>query len=95
MVKRRAYEDGADMTIRVMEMQGDGVPDNPGSQSGEPVKNWYDKKQQHQVLDYPATLSLPLDGGLQERCKAAAETQIALQGQMLANKRLDFELIVT
>ena len=39
-----------------------------------------------------ATLSLPLDGGLQERCKAAAETQIALQGQMLANKRLDFEL---
>ena len=39
-----------------------------------------------------ATLSLPLDGGLQERCKQAAETQIALQGQMLANKRLDFEL---
>ena len=28
----RAYEDGQDMTIRVMEMQGDGVPDNPGSQ---------------------------------------------------------------
>ena len=26
----RAYEDGADMTIRVMEVQGDGVPDNPG-----------------------------------------------------------------
>ena len=29
---------------------------------------------------------------LQERCKEAAETQIALQGQLLANKRLDFEL---
>ena len=27
----RAYEDGADMTITVMEMQ-DGVPDNPGNQ---------------------------------------------------------------
>jgi len=27
----RAYEDGADMTITVMEMQPDGVPDNPGS----------------------------------------------------------------
>ena len=39
-----------------------------------------------------ATLSLPLDGGLQERCKQAAETQIALQSQLLANKRLDFEL---
>ena len=39
-----------------------------------------------------ATLSLPLDGGLQARCKQAAETQIALQNQLLANKRLDFEL---
>ena len=37
-------------------------------------------------------MSFPLDGGLQERCKQAAETQIALQGQILANKRLDFEL---
>ena len=27
-----------------------------------------------------------------QRCKQAAETQIALQGQLLANKRLDFEL---
>ena len=27
----RAYEDGQDMTITVMEVQGDGVPDNPGS----------------------------------------------------------------
>ena len=25
----RAYEDGQDMTITVMEVQGDGVPDNP------------------------------------------------------------------
>ena len=39
-----------------------------------------------------ATLSLPLDGGLQERCKNAADTQIALQQQMTANKRLDFEI---
>ena len=29
----RAYEDGADMTIIVDEIQGDGVPDNPGSGS--------------------------------------------------------------
>ena len=39
-----------------------------------------------------ATLSFPLDGGLQERCKAAADTNTALQGQLLANKRLDFEI---
>ena len=34
-------------------------------------------------------MSFPLDGGLQERCKTAADTQIALQQQMTANKRLD------
>ena len=30
----RAYEDGADMTIIVDEIQPDGVPDNPGQSSG-------------------------------------------------------------
>ena len=88
----RAYEDGADMTIRVMEMQGDGVPDNPGSQLWQkPVRTGMTRNSSTSI-GLSATLSLPLDGGLQERCKQAAETQIALQGQMLANKRLDFEL---
>jgi len=88
----RAYEDGADMTITVMEMQGDGVPDNPGSQLWQkPVRTGMTRNYSTSI-GLSATLSLPLDGGLQERCKQAAETQIALQGQMLANKRLDFEL---
>ena len=88
----RAYEDGADMTIRVMEMQGDGVPDNPGSQLWQkPVRTGMTRNSSTSI-GLSATLSLPLDGGLQERCKQAAETQIALQGQLLANKRLDFEL---
>ena len=39
-----------------------------------------------------ATVSFPLDGGLQERCKAAADTYTSLQGQLIANKRLDFEI---
>ena len=39
----RAYEDGADMTITVMEMQGDGVPDNPEITTlAETSENWYD-----------------------------------------------------
>ena len=88
----RAYEDGADMTIRVMEMQGDGVPDNPGRQLWQkPVRTGMTRNSSTSI-GLSATLSLPLDGGLQERCKEAAETQIALQGQLLANKRLDFEL---
>ena len=88
----RAYEDGADMTITVMEMQGDGVPDNPGDVLWQkPVRTGMTRNSSTSI-GLSATISLPLDGGLQERCKAAAETQIALQGQMLANKRLDFEL---
>ena len=88
----RAYEDGADMTITVMEMQGDGVPDNPGAELWQkPVRTGMTRNYSTSI-GLSATLSLPLDGGLQERCKEAAETQIALQGQLLANKRLDFEL---
>ena len=88
----RAYEDGQDMTITVMEMQGDGVPDNPGSQLWQkPVRTGMTRNYSTSI-GLSATLSLPLDGGLQARCKQAAETQIALQGQLLANKRLDFEL---
>ena len=88
----RAYEDGQDMTITVMEVQGDGVPDNPGSQLWQkPVRTGMTRNYSTSI-GLSATLSLPLDGGLQARCKQAAETQIALQGQLLANKRLDFEL---
>ena len=88
----RAYEDGQDMTITVMEMQGDGVPDNPGRQLWQkPVRTGMARNSSTSV-GLSATLSLPLDGSLQEQCKEAAATQIALQGQMLANKRLDFEL---
>jgi len=69
-----------------------GVPDNPGNilyyqevPSGQ--------KNNHALnLGISATFSFPLDGGLQERCKASADTQTALQRQVLANKRLDFEL---
>jgi hypothetical protein len=88
----RAYEDGADMTITVMEMQPDGVPDNPGAELWQkPVRTGMTRNYSTSI-GLSATLSLPLDGGLQERCKQAAETQIDLQQQMVANKRLDFEL---
>ena len=88
----RAYEDGADMTITTMEMMGDGVPDRPGSKLWDKPVRTGDTVNSSTSVGLSATLSFPLDGGLQERCKEAADTQIALQSQMLANKRLDFEL---
>lgn len=69
-----------------------GVPDNPGNilyyqelPSGQ--------KNNHALnFGVSATVSIPLDGGMQERCKSSADTHNALQRQILANKRLDFEL---
>ena len=43
-------------------------------------------------LGLSATWSRPLDKNLQNLCKTAAATQIGLQKQMTANKRLDFEI---
>jgi hypothetical protein len=43
-------------------------------------------------LGFSATWSKPLDTKLQEQCKQAAATQIELQQQLIANKRLDFEI---
>ncbi len=88
----RAYEDGADMPITVMEMAGDGVPDNPGSKLWDKPVRTGDTRNYSTSLGLSATLSFPLDGGLQERCKQAADTQIQMQQQLVANKRLDFEI---
>jgi len=40
-----------------------------------------------------ATLSFPLDGGLQERCKTAADTWTARQRSETDKSRLDYELV--
>ena len=65
--------------------------DNPGLLWQKPIRTGMARNFSTSI-GLSATLSLPLDGRLQERCKQAAETQIALQSQLLANKRLDFEL---
>ena len=70
----------------------DGVPDNPGRVLYEDRRNSNQKDSHALNFGISATISFPLDGGIQERCKAAADTQTALQRQILANKRLDFEL---
>jgi len=88
----RWFPDGSDMTITVDEIVGDGVPDNPGEVVWQkPVRTG----QQDNIstnIGLSATISFPLDGGLQARCKKAADTNTALQAQLLANKRLDFEI---
>ena len=88
----RWFEDGADMTIIVDEIVGDGIPDNPGEVIWEKPVRTGQQDNLSTNIGISATLSFPLDGGLQERCKTAADTNTALQAQLLANKRLDFEI---
>ena len=88
----RAYEDGADMPITVMEVTGDGVPDNAGDVLWQKPVRTGQKNNVNTNIGFSATMSFPLDGGLQERCKQAADVQIGLQQQLTANKRLDFEI---
>lgn len=69
-----------------------GVPDNPGKVLYTQEIPSRQKNNHNWNWGFGITLSMPLDGGIQERCKAAADTENALQRQLLANKRLDFEL---
>ena len=88
----RWFEDGADMQITVDVDGPDGIPDNPGQVVWEKPMRTDMTANNNFNLGLSATLSLPLDKKLQNLCKEAATTQIGLQQQLTANKRLDFEI---
>ena len=88
----RWFEDGADMTIVIKDIQPDGIPDRPGRVLWDKPVRTGQQDNLSTNIGLSATLSFPLDGGLQERCKAAADTQTQLMRQTVANKRLDFEI---
>ncbi len=71
---------------------GDGAPDNPGSILYHVPTRTGQKNNTNLSAGFSMTWSTPLDKKLQNQCKEAAQTQIALQQQLTANKRLDFEI---
>ncbi len=85
-----AYYD--DPVYNMADNDDDSIPDNPGEIL------YYVPTRTNQTDNYnvsigvSATWSRPLDKNLQELCKTAATTQINMQQQLIANKRLDFEL---
>ncbi len=70
----------------------DGIPDNPGQILYHIPTRTGQKNQTNISVGVSATWSRPLDKKLQELCKTAAATQIDMQKQITANKRLDFEI---
>ena len=71
---------------------GDGILDNPGDIIFHKKTRTGLKDNYSLGVGFSMTWSTPTDKKLQELCKKAATTQIALQEQLTANKRLDFEI---
>ena len=70
----------------------DNIPDNPGEILYYVPTRTGQTENYNLSLGLSATWSRPLDKKLQEQCKEAVATQIGLQKQLTANKRLDFEI---
>ena len=81
-----------DPVYDVSDADNDGIPDNPGSILYHVPTRTGQKDQFNFSYGISATFSIPLDGGLQARCKKAVDTRIAHVTQLTANKRLDFEI---
>ena len=71
---------------------GDGAPDNPGDILYHVPTRTGQKNNTNLSVGFSMTWSTPLDKTLQDQCKEAAASQIAMMQQLTANKRLDFEI---
>ena len=81
-----------DPVYDVHDADDDGQIDNPGDILYYVPTRTGQQDSYNLSVGLSATWSKPLDKELQEQCKEAVATQINLQNQIYANKRLDFEL---
>ena len=81
-----------DPVYDMRDLDDDGSLDNPGNILYHVPTRTGQKDNYNLSIGVSATWSIPQDKKLQDQCKQAAATQIELQQQMIANKRLDFEI---
>lgn len=81
-----------DPVYDVSDLDEDGRIDNPGDILFTKRTRTGQKDNYSLGVGFSMTWSTPTDKKLQDLCKRAATTQIALQEQVTANKRLDFEI---
>jgi len=81
-----------DPVYDVHDADDDGQIDNPGNILYEMPTRTGQTDNYNLSVGLSATWSRPLDKELQNLCKTAATTQVELQKQLTANKRLDFEI---
>ena len=90
---QKPYEDFFDTPVYDMrDMDEDGAPDNPGDILWMQPTRTGQKDNYNLSVGISATWSVPRDKKLQQLCKEAAQSNIALMQQAIANKRLDFEI---
>ena len=90
--QQHPFESFYDEPVYDMSTDEDGNLINPGNILYYMPTRTGQKNNTNLSLGFSATFSHPLDKKLQDQCKEAAATQIALQQQLTANKRLDFEI---
>ena len=71
---------------------GDGIPDKPGEILYHRRIRTGQKDNYNWNAGFSATISWPLDRKQQQLCKDAAQAHNELRGQILSNRRLEFEL---
>jgi len=86
------YEEFYDDPVYDTSTTEDGNLANPGDVLYYMPTRTGQKQNSNVSLGLSATLSIPLDRRLQRGCIRAATTQTELNQQILANKRLDFEM---
>ena len=89
---KEPYEDYWDSPVYDMTTDSDGNLNNPGSILYYVPTRTGQKANNNMSLGLSATISIPLDRRHHEGCLRAANTQTQLATQLLANKRLDFEM---
>ena len=81
-----------DPVYELADIDDNGIPDNPGSVLYEMPTRPGQKDSHNWSGGLSMQVTIPLDGGLQERCKAMVDANIKLHQQAVATKRLEFEL---
>ena len=81
-----------DPVYDISDLDDDGLIDNPGKILFHKKTRTGQKDNYSLGVGFSMTWSTPMDKNLQELCKTAARTQIELNQQLTANKRLDFEI---
>ena len=81
-----------DPVYDISDLNDDGLIDNPGDILFHKKTRTGQKDNYSLGVGFSMTWSTPTDKKLQDLCKQAATTQIELNAQLTANKRLDFEI---